>query len=356
MSAPRDEEGSTSASLHYGILVNFHTLVRAATAFASFSSEVDTLDLILSRRQRGLPVHSTIALSPSISFSSLPVEVILLVREELRELHLAKTPNAFLEKHRGYFDDWDDDEDYICGCGGDECWGKPDTPRYERSRIARERYESKMEQRADPAKWDDERWDLHIETDCDYCWEMCDNWKALFKDDALTQISIRRLLHSYSLSLAVPSIIGGSWPNARNQSVVISLPSYLSPSSSATSTSKSTASTSAHSHFPPLSRDDDPSPEHQTATVYDSSFFAVTFQDDNRFKRLVRDFDLKVEAPKVGGGAFVSRLMLSTTERNEKVSKLEERVPTGMKTGTAAAVNTAIKPAFMLLHSIIPWS
>ncbi|KAK4702680.1 hypothetical protein P7C70_g3539, partial [Phenoliferia sp. Uapishka_3] len=357
MSAPRDEEGSTSASLHYGILVNFHTLVRAATAFASFSSEADTLDLILSRRQRGLPIHSTIAPTPSISFHSLPVEVILLVREELRELHLAKTPNAFLEKHRGYFDHWDDDEDsegYECPCGEDECWGEEGTRRYEQSRIAYEKYERKLEERADPAKWDEARWELHDEGNCHICFEASYRWRNLFKPDARIHVRIRRLLHSYNLSM-VPSIINSRLYEARDQIVAISLPSHVRPSSSATGASA--PSTSAHSHFPSLSREDDPSPEHQRATFYDPSFFAVTPEDDKKFKRIVRNFELEVADRKSGGGAFVSSLPLPTAKNwGDSAGEMKDE-SLREKTGEAAVkTKVVVEPAFMLLHSSIPWA
>ena len=97
----RVEFGSSSASLQYGILVNLHSLTRAAKAFATFSTDVLSLDLILSRRRRAVAIHSTlVAPPPRVSLQDLPIEILLTIREQLLAVHLSSTPNDFLESHR----------------------------------------------------------------------------------------------------------------------------------------------------------------------------------------------------------------------------------------------------------------
>ncbi|KAL8277655.1 hypothetical protein RQP46_009928 [Phenoliferia psychrophenolica] len=101
------EEGAASASFGYGILVNVHTLIVAAKAFATFSIDAHLLDLILSRRSRAIPILSTLSPLPNASLQALPIEVILVIRKHLLELHLAATPNALFERHRDWFEGWD---------------------------------------------------------------------------------------------------------------------------------------------------------------------------------------------------------------------------------------------------------
>ncbi|KAL8277652.1 hypothetical protein RQP46_009925 [Phenoliferia psychrophenolica] len=77
------EEGASSATLGYGILVNVHTLIVAAKAFATFSTDVHSLDLILGRRSRAVAILSTLSPPPNLSLQALPIEVLLLIRHQL---------------------------------------------------------------------------------------------------------------------------------------------------------------------------------------------------------------------------------------------------------------------------------
>lgn len=178
----RVEFGSSSASLQYGILVNLHSLTRAAKAFATFSTDVLSLDLILSRRRRAVAIHSTlVAPPPRVSLQDLPIEILLTIREQLLAVHLSSTPNDFLESHRGFFVA---DEEYdpdgrplsLCVCTVTGFGRRCSCVYAEKNAAARARDKALHDQKRDPSKWDQALWDKH--EDCDYClmfvWERVD--------------------------------------------------------------------------------------------------------------------------------------------------------------------------------------
>ncbi|KAL8278972.1 hypothetical protein RQP46_008641 [Phenoliferia psychrophenolica] len=376
------EEGSTSASLEYGILVNVHTLVVAAKTFATFSTDVHSLDLILSRKSRAVPILSSISPPPRASLQSLPTEVLLLVRQQLLDLHLAATPNAYYKAHSTFFDDdhfgvpdlWDWDEGEVdrseCSCplsAGCTC--------SEEVKKARER----SKQLRNPAEWDEELWTRHDDVgECDICESgiAYGGGVAFHRDgnagctrskcigcETFTIGQIRRLLRAYGLSLSNPVFVNAESAHQKEYLAAITLPSYVQLPTIPPPVNRNwphaqspPRPASVHSHHSPHLQ-----PyvsEHQRATFYDPSFLAVTPEDDKRFARIVRDLRLDVAKPAAGGGASISRSrpLDGTRAQNPDDITSVGKTGTGDEMGEeAASVDTDVKPSFMLLHSVAPW-
>ncbi|KAL8284124.1 hypothetical protein RQP46_004873 [Phenoliferia psychrophenolica] len=270
------QPGSTSASLQYGILVNLHSLRVAATAFPAFCKDALSLDLILSRRDRGVPIQSTITPAPLISLAELPIEILLLIRRHLRDSHLDTTPNLFLEAHAGFFDssDWDGEDQSELDESECECPVVDGT-----------------------FSCSAEMWEVHDDGDCDYCFEFI--WEDTY-DTRKDVDLIRRLLRSYGLAYTFKDVIDAEGTVPRDYCVAITLPSTVLPRSKA----EPPPPDSAHSYHPPLY--ESPIPCAVTATFYDPSFFVITPQDDHRFVRLVNDWRLEAADKSAGGGVSVS--------------------------------------------------
>lgn len=206
----RATSGSSSASLHYGILVNMHRLTRAATAFSNFSTDVLSLDLVLSRRQRSVPIRSTLSPAPHVSLQELPIEILLTIREHLFEIHRKETPNEFFAEHRAFS---------VCDC----CDHHFDRP-------------------SDPAKWDRWDWEDHESWGCDICAELTEDptaeavpplhhdSRAAYAEPASVQVEpIRRLLRAYGLALPSSTPVDTQNTKVRNYRLAVTLPPASTP-------------------------------------------------------------------------------------------------------------------------------
>ncbi|KAL8290585.1 hypothetical protein RQP46_002843 [Phenoliferia psychrophenolica] len=352
------EEGSSSATFAYGILVNLHTLVVAAKAFSTFSTDVHTLDLILSRRGRAISIQSTSTPPPRVSLQGLPLEILLLVREHLLGIHLEATPNVFLEQHEGFLDfcqgsdvDWSE-----CECSLD---GEIECSCSEETKKARERYKMMSE----PSKWDSYLWTLHDECDCDFCANAAWAGKSFHRAghagckayscdgcEAFAVQQIRRLLRAYGLSLSTPTYASPHGAEARDFLAAIILPSQVRHLPANIPRRQPNAPHSYHGPVEPNV------PEYQNVTTFCPSIFSVTPKDDLKFTRVVRDLRLDVAKP---DGSFVSSAKLGAREEKRES---EDVGGSGGTTGPAKEgsesdgdVETKVEPVFMLLHSMAPY-
>ena len=152
---------SSSASVLYGITVNVHDLIRGARAFTKLTRNTIVLDLLLARKKRpttGVLVPCTSGhrhLSPSSSLSTLPAELLLLIRDHLRHSYIAAEPSYWVKElhwtvYAAINEDWNLARN----------WRKP---------------------------WSDELWTWHTEIDsCDRCMNMIYGAGDAFHDGADT--------------------------------------------------------------------------------------------------------------------------------------------------------------------------
>lgn len=294
---------SSSASVLHGIVVNAHDLVRGARTFAKFTKNAAVLDLLLARKPRntiGVPVscssrHCDLS---TTSLSTLPAELLFLIRDHLRRSYINSEPSYFLnELHWEHFN--------------------PVFNVFGREELADE----------GPAvwgvEWSERRWEEHVEWhNCQLCldeeYEVGQKYHhgggnactagpcscSLSSVSSATVLSqrrkltdpsqlkrIRELFHYYGLSLPGTHHFtdAGQPYSVRDLSYAITLPSARENASGTMFVASESIETASSVHSIPYDE-----PDLQTVTYFGPSYFRTTDEDDRSFCRLVRDLELRV--------------------------------------------------------------
>lgn len=165
-----------SSSLHFGLFLNAHDLMRAAGAYGKFLQNSLVLDLIINRRSHGIPIllkgdqneeEEDPDDSPpqALFLTSLPLEILQFIKTELLQLFLEGETSPFDRCHLDFWDDYDFE--------GDSDIPIPPYPTTDEDKLWTE-WESNREAsfrrfKSDSRLWTDKMADYHGSSDCDDC-------------------------------------------------------------------------------------------------------------------------------------------------------------------------------------------
>ncbi|KAI5476645.1 hypothetical protein MNV49_007423 [Pseudohyphozyma bogoriensis] len=310
---------TSAGSLVYGLPINAHDLIKAGKAYDKFVPNAFVLDLIIARKERGGVVKYEKRWKGRIGLADVPIEVLDMIRWELL--------NRFVRKERSYFaiaHDWMGDlfeqyavEDGKIPCDCDACEDFGTYGEEERKAVKRKRKIWK-----DPSKWGEWEWDVH-DDECDSCSEMIWGGQIWGENVAKGISRVRRVLRVYGLSLPsttnLTQIIDHPL-RADHLSLVVALPTYASKNSVISPISSFSSAASSHD------LDDNYSPETcHSASYFSPNFFDISFADDAKFRRLVRDFSLRTETIESRSITRYTDGECKDAERNASLEEERER-------------------------------
>ncbi|KAI5476646.1 hypothetical protein MNV49_007424 [Pseudohyphozyma bogoriensis] len=313
--------GDSAASLVYGLPLNAHDLVKAGQAYDKFVPNAFVLDLIIARKERGGVVRyeESSTAGSRIGLADVPIEVLDMIRWELLQ--------SFVEEERSYFaiahDSWTECfvecawEEGLVYCDCVSC--QPYSPNDSKGKTPLSKFRKRW---GDPNQWGEWEWEKHDEDGCDWCCDM--SWGDRFWGEHSEQgeSSLRRLLKAYGLALPSNTSLTQNILNpgrADHLALIVALPIHTIAKSSSSTAPLSSFSTASSSHD--LDGGNPPRTCH-TASYFSPNFFDTSLADDAKFRRLVFDFNLRVEAIEARS---ITRNTEDEREEEETIAELDEQ-------------------------------
>ncbi|KAI5476639.1 hypothetical protein MNV49_007417 [Pseudohyphozyma bogoriensis] len=310
---------TSAGSLVYDLPINAHDLIKAGKAYDKFVPNAFVLNLIIARKERGGVVKYEKRWKGRIGLADVPIEVLDMIRWELLQ--------SFVEEERSYFaiahDSWTECfvecawEEGLVYCDCVSC--QPYSPNDSKGKTPLSKFRKRWR---DPNQWGEWEWEKHDEDGCDACCDM--SWGNAFwgKHSEQGESKLRRLLKDYALALPSTTSLTQNIPDpsrADHLALIVALPIHTKTQSSASSSPLSSFSTAPSSHN--LYYNNSPRTCH-TASHFSPNFLDVSLADDAKFRRLVLDFSLRVEAIEAKS---ITRNTEDEREEEETIAEFDEQ-------------------------------